>query len=264
MVEMSREALQDVRMYRCDASTCLTADSNGAPCLSVLRNKTPTGSAICSEQRISPHCETRSPFADCSRAAIAVAVTDAPGASLRAVLRVRDLPEPNRQEDPQVHLHTVRHQTVRAPGWPREPARKLSDLNYLQLIGVRVSRTSDACRAGHAQVYARSNRGKEVRQVVQRLNAERGSHEDAVNLAARQEAIRTAPDNVQASDAPQHDWSTYIAPKACCNLDSMPAAAVAAGGFGASTGCHPPFEILCVQNGSLCMLGGSARCRCGR
>ena len=64
------------------------------------------------------------------------------------------------------------------------------------------------------QVYALSNKGKEVRLVVQRLNAERGRREEAAACASP-----PAPDSIPTADLPQtdggrrEDWSAFIAPK---------------------------------------------------
>ena len=135
------------------------------------------------------------------------------------MLRVRNLPEPDRQEGPQVQLRAVRHQAVRASG-DVGPACQL--YNTTAPAGANTSFTdTGTCHPDHTQIYARSNRGKEVRQVVQRLNAERGCREDSANDAALVEPDYTAPYNLQASALFQHDWSTYVAPKACCDLDTM-------------------------------------------
>ena len=64
------------------------------------------------------------------------------------------------------------------------------------------------------QVYVQSNSGREVRHVVQRLNAERGRLEEAAECAPP-----TATDPVAAVGAlqtavgPSEEWSAYVKPE---------------------------------------------------
>ena len=139
----------------------------------------------------------------------------AAGVALRAVLRLRRVPEPDREEGPRVQLRAVRHQAVRAAGQAIPTASLLfrtpSDDCYIAFDALLDSRM---VKMHLLQVYAQSNRGKEVRLVVQRLNAKRGRQEEAAERAPL-----TAEGPVPGAEAPRNtvgmgeDWTAYIAAK---------------------------------------------------
>ncbi len=136
---------------------------------------------------------------------------------MRAVLRMRRVPEPDREEGPEVQLRALRHQAVRAPGLAVPYVAPLIS----SCIGTMAARTRIATARSHTsrllvlrwpQVYAQSNRGKEVRLAVQRLNAERGRQEEAA-ACAPPAATHTAPTADMPQTGASEDWSAYVAPK---------------------------------------------------